>query len=87
MAKRIEIDCDMCHKQTTDHVVGVDITVGWQTDAAGGPGCNDYESFELCSDCAAIALAIIMKQVDISYDDGKEIVKRIKNRIKKKGGA
>ncbi len=56
----------------------------WQTDPAGGRGDHELERFELCPQCAGLALAIVMKQVEVSYDHGLAIVKSLKGRIKKR---
>ena len=85
MAKRTETDCDICHCETTENVFSLAIPVEWETDqGAGGHGHVVTEDFELCPRCSALALAIIMKELEISYEQGQIIVKRLKAKIKKR---
>jgi hypothetical protein len=85
VVKRVEVDCDLCGKECTSRVTEIFIPTSWQVDqGAGGSGTTIEEKFETCASCAARVLGIVIKNADLSYDQGKAIVKRIHDMQEKK---
>lgn len=83
------IVCDICEsreKVSTQHY-----TIGSQTDIAGGPSEDDFDTFDLCQDCELKILRIYVYKNAKNRDERVkyglpiiEIIKRLKDQYKSK---